>query len=275
MERTTTTTAARRLVAPIALAAMLSTVGAPSLAQEGSPAVADKPNIVLVHGAWADGSSWGDVIAPLQADGYDVTAVQLPLTSVPDDVATLLNVLSLQDGPTLVAAHSYGGFVISALPADAPNVIGLVYVAAFAPDEGESGKALTSVEPPPPGFAALRPDAAGNVWLDPDGFLEFFMPDVDAARARVFEAAQKPVSGATFQSEEPFPTPAWRSFPTWYLVATQDQIIPPDGQRLFAQRMGATVSEVESGHVPLVSQPGAVIEAITSAADTLSGKAAS
>ena len=162
---------------------IVSAVGAPSLAQEGSPDVADKPNIVLVHGAWADGSSWGDVIAPLQADGYDVTAVQLPLTSVRDDVATLLNVLSLQDGPTLVAAHSYGGFVISALPADAPNVIGLVYVAAFAPDEGETGKALTSVEPPPPGFAALRPDAAGNVWLkSPDGFLEFFMTSIRRGR---------------------------------------------------------------------------------------------
>jgi pimeloyl-ACP methyl ester carboxylesterase len=248
------------------ISASLSTTAGPALAQEGSPDVAATPNIVLVHGAWADGSSWVDIIGPLQAEGYAVRAVQLPLTSFEADITTLMNVLSLQDGPTLVVGHSYGGFVISAIPAGTPNVAGLVYVAAFAPDEGETGKQLASVEPAPAGFAALRPDASGMVWLDPDGFLEFFMPDVEPARARIFEAAQKPVSGATLLSETPFPAPAWRSYPTWYLVAQDDQIIPPDGQRLFAGRMGATTTEIASGHVPMLSQPDAVLEVIRAAA---------
>ena len=232
--------------------------------------MATQPNIVLVHGTWADGGSWADVMAPLQADGYSVRAVQLPLTSLEADVATVRNVLSMQPGPTLLVAHSYGGYVVSSLGPDAPNVAGLVYVAAFGPDEGETPHALTSAEPAPPGFAALRPDEAGNLWLDPAGFLEFFMPDVDPAKARVYEASQKPVAGATFVSDEPLGEPTWRTVPSWYLVATQDQIIPPDAQRFFAQRMGATTSEVDAGHVAYVSQPQVVVDLIRTAAGAIS-----
>ena len=256
------------LAGTIAIAATGVIAGTLS-AQEESTAVTTKPNIVLVHGAWADGGSWADVIAPLQADGYSVRAVQLPLTSAEADVTALQNVLAMQPGPTLVVGHSYGGYVISSLGSAPPNVAGLVYVAAFAPDEGESPHALTSAEPPSPGFAALRPDEAGNVWLDPAGFVEFFMPDVDPARARVFEAAQKPVAGATFLSDEPLGVPTWRDLPSWYLVATQDQIIPPDAQRFFAQRMGATTSEVDAGHVAYVSKPQVVVDLIRSAAESL------
>jgi pimeloyl-ACP methyl ester carboxylesterase len=241
-------------------------------AQEESPAESALPNIVLVHGLWADGGSWADVIAPLQADGYNVRAVQLPLTSVEADVAVVRNVLAIQPGPTLLVAHSFGGYVISALGPDAPNVAGLVYVAAFGPDEGESPQALANAEPAPPGAAAFRPDEAGNIWLDPAGFLEFFMPDVDPARARVFEASQKPVAGATFADDEPLGEPTWRTVPSWFLVTTQDQIVPPDAQRFFAQRMGATTSEVDAGHVVYVSQPQVVVDLIRTAAAAVSAE---
>jgi pimeloyl-ACP methyl ester carboxylesterase len=258
-----------RIALAFAASALLLVSALPATVQ-AQEAEAMRPNIVLVHGLWADGGSWADVIAPLQADGYNVRAVQLPLTSVEADVATVRNVLAMQPGPTLLVAHSFGGYVISALAPDAPNVAGLVYVAAFGPDEGESPHALASAEPAPPGAAAFRPDEAGNIWLDPAGFLEFFMPDVDPARARVFEASQKPVAGATFADDEPLGEPTWRTVPSWFLVATQDQIVPPDAQRFFAERMGATTSEIESGHVAYVSHPDVVVDLIRTAAAAVS-----
>ena len=209
MERSIRTRATTRLLmagASMALLA-LATVGTSALAQSASPeadasaAAPGKPNIVLVHGAWADGSSWSKVIGPLQEAGYNVTAVQIPLTSIEDDVATVRNVLTNQTGPTILVAHSYGGAVITELGADAPNVVGLVYIAAFAPDEGETAKGLTSAEPAPAGVAAIRPDAAGNLWLDPAGFLQWFAPDVDPAEAKVMAAVQKPIAASTFLSE--------------------------------------------------------------------------
>ena len=154
----------------------LTTVGTTTLAQSASPeadasvAGAGKPNIVLVHGAWADGSSWSKVIGPLQEAGYNVTAVQIPLTSVEADVATVRNVLTNQTGPTILVAHSYGGAVITELGADAPNVVGLVYIAAFAPDEGETAKGLTTSRHRPAGVAAIRPDAAGQPVARPGRF---------------------------------------------------------------------------------------------------------
>jgi pimeloyl-ACP methyl ester carboxylesterase len=221
-------------------------------------ATAKVPNIVLVHGAWADGSSWSGVIQRLQQAGYHVMAVQLALRSLDDDVKTTRGVLALQTGPTLLVAHSYGGAVITMLGADAPHVVGLVYESAFAPDQGESLKALTSQPPPPPGAVAIRPDKQGLLWLDPAGLMKFFASDVPPEQSGVMAATQKPISGAAFTSDEKFGPPAWRSFPTWFLISEKDQMIPPAAQHLFAKRMGATVSSIAGSHVLMVSHPDEV-----------------
>jgi pimeloyl-ACP methyl ester carboxylesterase len=225
-----------------------------------------RPNIVLVHGAWADGSSWSSVIERLQADGYHVTAPQFPETSLADDVARLRQVLELQDGRTIVAGHSYGGQIMTALGADAPNVAGLVYIAAFGIDEGESLGALLSQGPTPPALAHLFTDSHGFGWLPEDDFVKHFAADVDPVRAKVMHAVQQPLAGSTFN--DVMGTPAWKSLPCWYLVATQDQAIPPDAERLFASRMGATTIEVPSSHVAMVSHPAEVTNLIESAAET-------
>lgn len=253
----------------LAVAGSLATT-APMMAQEESAAVTDtKPTILFVHGAWADGSGWSKQIAPLQDDGYHVIAAQLPLTDAAQDVATVRAILEAQTGPTLIVAHSYGGWVTSALGPDAPNLAGIVYVAAFGPDEGESPAALLGSGPQPPGLAALRPSADGMLWLDPEGFVTGFASGVDPAEARVLAATQKPVAAATFGSTEPLGPPAWKGVPTWYLVATQDQIIPPPAQELFAQRMGATTSSVDSGHLPFISHPEVVTDLVREAATSV------
>jgi pimeloyl-ACP methyl ester carboxylesterase len=219
-------------------------------------------NIVLVHGAWADASSWSRVIRRLQKAGYRVTAVQLGLTSLDDDVGRTRGVLASQTGPTLLVAHSYGGAVITELGANAPNVVGLVYESAFAPDEGETMKGLVNGGPPPAGAAAIRPDKQGYLWLDPEGFVKFFAPDVNPIEARVMEAVQKPISAATLLGEQPFGPPAWKSFPTWFLITKNDQMLPVAAQRLFAKRMNATVTTVAGSHVSMVSHPDQVADFI-------------
>ncbi len=150
------------------------------------------PNIVLVHGAWADGSSWSAVIPRLQAEGYKVTAPQFPMTTLADNVARLRLVLSRQDGPTIVAGHSYGGQIMTALGTDAPNVVGLVYIAAFGLDEGESIGALLEQGPPTPALAHLDIDSEGFAWLPEDDFVDHFAADVDPAKAKVMYAVQQP-----------------------------------------------------------------------------------
>ena len=201
-------------------------------------------NIVLVHGVWVDGSSWSGVIERLQKEGYTVTAVQLDLTSLSGDVTRVRQVLSAQTGPTILVAHSFGGAVITGLGKDTPNVVGLVYVSAFAPDQGETMKALITGGPQPAVGAAFRPDAYGLIWLDRDGFVQYFAPDVDHTQARVLSAVQKPIAASEFFGEEPFGEPAWKALPSWYLLTEQDQMVPPDAQRFFAKRMGATISSV-------------------------------
>jgi pimeloyl-ACP methyl ester carboxylesterase len=223
-------------------------------------------NVVLVHGAWADGSCWSGVIERLQADGYHVTAPQFPETSLADDVARLRQVLELQDGPTIVAGHSYGGQVMTALGTDAPHVAGLVYIAAFALDEGESLGALLSQGPTPPALEHLFTDSHGFGWLPEDDFVKHFAADVDPVRAKVMHAVQQPLAGSTFA--DVMGVPAWKSLPSWYLVATQDQAIPPDAERMFASRMGATTIEVPSSHVAMVSHSTEVTQLIESAAET-------
>ena len=223
-------------------------------------------NIVLVHGAWADGSSWSKVIERLQRAGSTVTAVQLALTSLADDIARVRQVLQAQTGPTLLVAHSYGGAVITGLGKDIPNVTGLVYISAFAPAEGESMKSLITGGPQPAGGAAFRPDAQGFLWLDRDGFVQYFAPDVDRTQAHVLAAVQKPIAASAFLDEQPFGEPAWKSLPSWYLLTEQDQMVPPDAQRLMAQRAGATLSSVASSHVSMISHPHVVAELILTAA---------
>jgi pimeloyl-ACP methyl ester carboxylesterase len=208
-------------------------------------------NIVLVHGAWADGSCWTGVIERLQAAGHHVTAPQFPETSLADDVARLRHVLTLQDGPTVVAGHSYGGQIVTALGTDAPNAAALVYVAAFGLDEGESLGALLSQGPPPPAIAHPVTDNLGFIWLSEDDFVNHFAADVDPVQARVLYAVQQPLAGSTFN--DVMGVPAWKALPTWYLVAQQDQAIPPDAERLFAKRMGATTIEVATGHLAMVT----------------------
>ncbi len=223
-----------------------------------------RPNIVLVHGAWADGSSWSGVIERLQAVGFHVTAPQFPLTSLADDVARLRHVLTLQDGPTIVAGHSYGGQIVTALGTDAPNAAGLVYVAAFGLDQGEALGALLSQGPTPPALEHLFTDPQGFGWLTEDDYVHHFAADVDPVKATVMYATQQVLAGSTFN--DVMGIPAWKSLPSWYLVATEDQAIPPDAERLFASRMGATTIEVVASHVAMVSHPGEVAQFITTAA---------
>jgi pimeloyl-ACP methyl ester carboxylesterase len=221
-------------------------------------------NIVLVHGAWADGSSWSAVIERLQADGYNVTAPQFPMTALAADVARLRQVLARQNGPTIVAGHSYGGQIITALGTDAPSVVALVYIAAFGLDEGESIGALLSQGPVTPALAHLFIDKQGFGWLPEDDFVHHFAADVDPVKARVMYAVQQPFPATAFQ--EVMGVPAWKSLPSWYMVAEGDQAIPPDAERLFAKRMGATTVEVPTNHVAMVSHPEDVVKLIETAA---------
>ncbi len=227
-----------------------------------------QPNIVLVHGAWADGSCWSAVIERRQADGYNVTAPQFPESSLAGDVARLRQVLDRQDGPTIVAGHSYGGQIMTALGTDAPNVAGLVYIAAFGLDEGESiGGLLAQGGPPTPALAHLDIDKQGFAWVPEDDFVHHFAADVDPVKARVMYAVQQALSASTFQ--DVMGVPAWKSYPSWFLVAENDEAIPPDAERQFAKRMGATTIEVPSGHVAMVSHPGEVAALIETAAQSL------
>ena len=225
------------------------------------------PNIVLVHGAWADGSCWSSVIERLQAGGYNVTAPQFPETALADDVARLRHVLSRQDGPTVVVGHSYGGQIMTALGADAPNAVALVYIAAFGLDEGESIGGLLQQGPPTPALANLEIDDLGLAWVPEDDFVNHFAGDIDPTKARVMYAVQQPLSASTLG--DVMGEPAWKLLPTWYLVAADDEAIPPDAERLFAQRMGATTIEVASGHCAMVSHPEDVANLVETAAKAL------
>jgi pimeloyl-ACP methyl ester carboxylesterase len=225
--------------------------------------MAKLPNIVLVHGAWADGSSWSAVVERLQADGYTVTAPQFPLTSLADNVARLREVLARQHGPTLVAGHSYGGQIITALGADAPNVVGLVYIAGFGLDEGESIGALLAQGAPTPALAHLEVDKQGFAWLPEDDFVGHFAADVDPVKARVMFAVQQPLTWSAL--DDVMGVPAWKALPSWFMVADGDQTIPPDAERLFAKRMEATTVEISSNHVAMVSHPEDVLQLIKTA----------
>ena len=224
-----------------------------------------KPNVVLVHGAWADGSCWSAVIESLQAEGFTVTAPQFPETSLAADVARLRQILRRQDGPTIVVGHSYGGQIMTALGSDAPNVAALVYVAAFGLDQGESLGKLLAGGPPTPALAHLIVDEEKFGWIPETDFVTHFASDVSPTTARVLWAVQQGLSMSTF--DDVMSTPAWKSHPTWFLVATKDEAIPPDAERSFARRMGATTVEVPSSHLAMVSHPNEVVRLIEAAAN--------
>ena len=228
-------------------------------------------NIVLVHGAWDSDSCWSGVIERLRADGYHVTAPQFSLTSLADDVAWLRQVLDLQHGPTIVAGHSYGGQIVTALGANAPNVTGLVYIAAFGLDEGESLGTLLSQGPMPPTLAKVFTEERGFGWLSGDDFVHFLAVDVDSVWAKVRSTVQHVLASSNFT--DVMGVPAWKALPSWYLVATNDQAISPDTERLFARRMGATTIEVPSSHVAMVSHPDEVAQLIKTAANSSATKA--
>ncbi len=227
--------------------------------------MSDKPNVVLVHGAWADGSSWSDVIRSLQASGFTVTAPQFPLTSLAADVARLRQVLKRQKGPTIIVGHSYGGQVMTALGTDAANVVALVYVAAFGLDQGESLGKLLGAGPPTPSLAHLIVDEQAYAWIPEEDFVTHFASGVEKSRAKVMFAVQQGLSMSTF--EDVMAVPAWKSIPSWYLVATKDEAIPPDAERMFAKRMGATTTEVPAGHLAMASHPAEVVRLIQAAAN--------
>jgi pimeloyl-ACP methyl ester carboxylesterase len=227
--------------------------------------MSDKLNVVLVHGAWADGSSWSDVIRTLQASGFTVTAPQFPLTSLAADVARLRQILRRQSGPTIVAGHSYGGQVMTALGTDAPNVVALAYIAAFGLDNGESLGGLLSGGPPTPALAHLIVDEQAFAWIPEEDFIVHFASGVEKSRAKVMYAVQQGLSMSTF--EDVMGVPAWKSLPSWYLVATKDEAIPPDVERTFAKRMGATTVEVGAGHLAMASHPAEVARLVEAAAN--------
>jgi len=224
-------------------------------------------NVVLVHGGFVDGSGWEGVYRVLEKDGFKVTVVQNPTISLEGDVAVTKRVLAAQDGPTILVGHSYGGVVITEAGTD-KNVAGLVYIAAFAPDRDESVSSL--IEDPPPGAPVppILPPEGGFLFLDKTKFAASFAADVDPSTAAFMADAQVPWGVAALGGA--VTEPAWRSKPSWYLVATEDRMIPPDAQRAMSKRAGATVVEVQGSHAVYVSQPGAVAHLIEQAAKSRS-----
>jgi pimeloyl-ACP methyl ester carboxylesterase len=220
-------------------------------------------NIVLVHGAFADGSSWAKVIPLLQARGFNVTAVQSPLTSLADDVAATRRALARQDGPAILVGHSWAGVVITEAGMD-PKVAGLVYVAAFAPDKGEAVGELGKAYPPPPAVSAPIVDKEGYLSLSTDAVVKHFASDLPEKEARVVAATQGPIAASAFGAQ--VSSVAWKSKPSWYIVSKLDGAIAPDEERFFAKRMKATTTELRTSHLPMLSQPKAVAAVILDAA---------
>jgi pimeloyl-ACP methyl ester carboxylesterase len=228
-------------------------------------------NIVLVHGGFVDGSGWEGVYNTLKKDGFNVSIVQNPTISLKDDVAVTKRVLAAQNGPAILVGHSYGGAVITEAGND-PKVAGLVYITAFAPDKGES--VATLIKDPPPGAPVppILPPQEGYLFLDRAKFPASFAADVDAEKAAFMAASQVPwgleaLSGAITE-------PAWKTKPSWYLIVTEDKMIPPDAQRAMSKRAGSTVAEVKGSHAIYVSQPKAVAALIKQAAQTVKVSAA-
>jgi pimeloyl-ACP methyl ester carboxylesterase len=220
-------------------------------------------NVVIVHGAWADGSSWSKVIPLLQSKGLHVVAVQNPLTSLAEDVAATRRAIALQDGPVLLVGHSYGGVVITEAGND-PKVVGLVYVAALAPSEGESVASVTKPFPPAPLGGEVRADAKGFLTVTPKGIAEDFAQDLPDKEKQLLTATQGPTAGAVFGAT--VTTAAWRTKPSWSVITSRDRAVPPELQKAEAEAMKATSITVASSHVPMLSHPKEVADFIEQAA---------
>lgn len=243
----------------------LATAMALASTANAAPAKVPEPakNVVLVHGGFVDGSGWQKVYNILKKDGYNVTIVQNPTTSLADDVAVTKRAIAQQDGPVVLVGHSYGGVVVSEAGID-PKVQSVVYIAAFAPDKGESVQSLIANPPPGASQPPILPPQDGFLFLDRAKFAAAFAGDVPADEANFMADSQVPwgveaLAGAVT-------VPAWKSKPSWYLVATEDNMIPPPAQQMMAKRAGATVVEVAGSHAIYVSKPEAVAKLIEQAA---------
>ncbi|GAC1342603.1 MAG: alpha/beta hydrolase [Myxococcales bacterium] len=245
---------------------MIALAAAALLAAPAAQPVASAQPVtaVLVHGALVDASSWNKVSSRLQAKGIHVLAVQLPETSLQEDVAATRRALSTVKGPIVLVGHSYGGVVIGEAAGGAPGIRSLVYVAALAPDQGESAGDLQGRYPPSPGAAHIQPQTGDYLWLDPAAFRESFCQDVPAAEAALMAHAQKPINKSAFA--EKATAAAWHGLPSWYVLTTDDRLVSPDLQRFMAKRMQATVVQVASSHAPMISHPDVVVRAILAAA---------
>jgi pimeloyl-ACP methyl ester carboxylesterase len=233
--------------------------------------MSNKANIMLVHGAWADGSCWSKVILLLQAKGYKVTAAQIPLTSLSDDIAVTRRLLNASTEPTVLVGHSYGGAVITGAATETSHVKALVYITAFGLDEGESLDSLSKQGPPSPGSRSIEPDKDGFLWINREKFHKSFAADATSDEASVMAAVQRPLSFASFSEAEG--TAAWKTIPSWYLVCSDDQMIPPPAQEFLAERMNATVRSVPSSHAPFMSHPQEVADIIALAAGAMTNQA--
>ena len=265
------TTTRRKFVTRVAAAAATTAIlGQSSLsayAASSQSGVDNHPsgagiNILLVHGAFVDASSWNKVIPLLQSRGYNVLAVQNPNTSLQDDITTTSQALASLSGPTILVGHSYGGFVISNVAAS--NVIGLVYASAYAPDAGETVQSINAQFPATPvGKDLTLAYRSGFIWINPAAFPQDFVQDVGNAEGRALAATEKPLAPACFGA--PSGTPTWKTVPSWFLVSKNDRVINPDAERFMAKRMGAHTQEVASSHASPVSHPEVVFDLIVAA----------
>lgn len=257
-------TVIKKIVAATAITAALSAPGAANAQSATMPK--GVKNIVLVHGAFADGSSWSKVIPRLQAGGINVIAVQNPLVSLEEDVAATKRAIAILEGPVLLVGHSYGGIVISEAGND-PKVAGLVYVCALIPNDGQSVQDVVSAFPPAPGSAEFRQDASGFLSLSAKGIHSHFAQDLPAAERNVMVATQTPWAAQTTMTK--VASPAWKTKPSWCIIGTEDHMVPPQLARAEAKMIKAKTIELPSSHVPMISQPEKVAEVILKAAREL------
>ena len=243
-----------------------------SMQSQGTPSMtttnATNMNIVLVHGTYVDGSSWSKVIPILQNAGHKVIAVQLPLHSLADDIATVKRAIDLVGAPVILVGHSYGGFVITNAAYNNSNVKGLVYIAAFAPEEGQSLSNFIDLKKFPKGLLVF--DKGGFVYINPEAFGQVIAQDADPAQAKVIAAAQKPFNQS--KNKKKSGPPAWKQLPSWYQVSENDHAIPPDAERLFAKQINATTISLPSSHASPLSHPNDVAQLILDAANKLTGE---
>jgi pimeloyl-ACP methyl ester carboxylesterase len=227
-----------------------------------------RPTIVLVHGAWADGSSWNKVIPILQDKGYEVLAVQNPLTSIDDDAAATSRIIADIEGAVVLVGHSWGGMAVTQAGVD-PKVAALVYVSAFAPDAGDTGSSLIGAHPTPPALSTIVTDSAGFVYQTTQGVVENVAPDVPVAEAKIMAATQGRLRAAAFG--QTVSAVAWKTKPSWYVLTTEDRVVNADLQASLSRRMNARTTLLKSSHMSLLSHPGEVAAIIENAAATVEG----